>query len=92
MIVFARRNYATLTDGEKTTVLRYDADHLRKYSKLLELPGWTLERVQEELRADMGAEIAIEFDEPSVYIEQAVHQMMPFAIANIHPPREEADQ
>ena len=84
------RNCAVLTDGKKTTVLRYDADHLRKYSELFELPGWTTERVYKELRADIEAEIWTDYpDERSAIIDQVVNLIMPFAITNVHHPREE---
>lgn len=78
------RNCAVLTDGKKTTVLRYDADHLRKYSELLELPGWTTEKVYKELREDLAQEIREAFpNEEEVFIEGTLDDIMKHATANI---------
>lgn len=84
------RNCAVLTNGKKTTVLRYDADHLRKYSELFNLPGWTVEKVYKELREDIETEISTAFpDEAPACIDQVVSLMMRYASANVHHPREE---
>ena len=86
-------NCAVLTDGKKTTVLRYDADHLRKYSELFELPGWTTEKVYKELRAGIESEILEAFpDEPPTCIDQVVSLIMRYASANIHHPNEEVQR
>lgn len=84
------RNCAVLTNGKKTTVLRYDADHLRKYSELFNLPGWTVEKVYKELREDIETEISTAFpDEAPAFIAQVVSLVMRYASANVHHPREE---
>jgi hypothetical protein len=83
------RNCAVLTNGKKTTVLRYDADHLRKYSELY-LYKWTEEKILKELREDLAQDIREAFpDEEEVFIEDTLDDVMKYARANIHDPREE---
>ena len=86
------RNCAVLTDGKKTTVLRYDEDHLRKYSELY-LYKWTEEKILKELREGLAQEIREAFpNEAEVIIEGTLGCVMKYAAANIHDPREEVDQ
>ena len=82
------RNFAVLTDGKKTRVLRYDADYLGKYSALLIYPNWPMERVLKELREDLAQNIREAFpNEEEAFIEGALNAIMPHAAANIHDPR-----
>lgn len=82
------RNFAVLTDGKKTFVLRYDELHLRKYSELFLYPNWTMEKVLKELREDLELEIGLAFPNAEVaFIEGALDTIMPYAAANIHDPR-----
>lgn len=84
------RNFAVLTDGKKTYVLPYSADHLRKYSELFRFPNWTMERVLKELREDLALEISTAFpNEEEVFIEDTLDDIMPYASANIYDPRKE---
>lgn len=84
------RNFAVLTDGKKTFVLRYDERYLRKYSELFLYPNWTMERVLKELREDLELEIREAFpNEEEVFIKDTLDDIMPYASANIHDPRKE---
>lgn len=86
------RNCAVLTDGKKCFVLQYDEDHLRKYSELF-LYKWTEEKILKELREDFAQEIREAFpDENEVFIKGTLDDIMPYARANIHDPREEVNQ
>lgn len=82
------RNFAVLTDGKKTYVLPYSADHLRKYSALLIYPSWMMEEVLKELREDLALEISLAFpNEEQPFVEGVLDTIMPYASANIHDPR-----
>lgn len=86
----AGTNYAILTDGAKPYVLRYDADHLRKYSELFKFPGWTEEKILKELRTDIEVEIMFAFQSELIEdAKKAALLIMPYASANIHDPRKE---
>ena len=86
------RNCAVLTDGKKTTVLRYDTDRLRKYSELY-LYKWTEEKILKELREDLAQEIREAFpDEEEVFLEGTLDDVMKYARANIQDPREEVTE
>ena len=81
------RNFAVLTDGKKSFVLVYDADHLRKYSELF-LYKWTEEKILKELREDIAHDIREAFpNEEEVFIEDTLDDIMPYASANVHDPR-----
>ena len=84
------RNFAVLTDGKKTTVLRYDTEYLRKYSSAMLLYNWTRERVLHELRSNLAIEIELKYkNESESEIEKTLDSIMPYASANIHDPRKE---
>lgn len=81
------RSFAVLTDGKKSFVLVYDADHLRKYSELF-LYKWTEEKILKELREDLAQDIREAFpNEEEAFIEGALDSIMKYARANIHDPR-----
>lgn len=84
------RNFAVLTDGKKSFVLVYDADHLRKYSELFLYPNWTEEKILKELREDLAQDISEAFpNEEEAFIDGALDSIMQYASANIHDPRKE---
>lgn len=83
------RSFAVLTDGKKSFVIVYDVDHLRKYSELFLYPNWTEEKIHKELREDLAQDIREAFpNEDEVFIEDTLDDIMPYARANIHDPRE----
>lgn len=85
----ATLNNAILSDGKKTTVLRYDTGYLDKYSAAMLLYNWSRERVLHELRSNFAIQIQWKYkNESESEIENALDIIMPYASANIHDPRE----
>lgn len=81
-------NCAILTDYKKSYVLRYDEEHLRKYSELSQLPGWTVERILKELSSGIELEISTAFPkEAQEVIDVATAIIVDQAKLNVHPLR-----
>lgn len=90
--IYATLNNAILSDGKRTTAIRYDAEYLQKYSAAMLLYNWTRERVLHELRSDLALKIQWKYkNESESEIENALDIIMPYASANIHDPRKERE-